>query len=63
LDIRELEEHHPGDNAALVLGHIYPVVVQKGMVLAETGSIKPHRKFIAQLYVLRQDEGAKLRAS
>ncbi len=56
---KELKEVQPGDNAGLLLRGIKKEDVERGQVLAKVGSIKPHRKFKAQLVILSKDEGGR----
>jgi elongation factor Tu len=57
-----LDDAEAGDNAGLLLRGIERDEVERGMVLAKPGSIKPHRKFEAEVYVLRKDEGGRHKA-
>ncbi len=59
---RTLDDAEAGDNAGLLLRGIERDEVERGMVLAKPGSIKPHRKFEAEVYVLRKDEGGRHKA-
>ena len=59
---KELAQVQAGDNAGVLLRGIDRDEVQRGMVLAKPGSITPHRKFMAQVYVLRKDEGGRHKA-
>jgi elongation factor Tu len=54
-----LDSADAGDNAGALLRGIERDDVTRGMVLAKPGSIKPHQKFEAQVYVLRKDEGGR----
>ncbi len=54
-----LEEVRPGDNAGILLRGIKKEEVERGMVLAKPGSIKPHTHFKAEVYVLTKDEGGR----
>lgn len=54
-----LDEGIAGDNVGLLLRGIEKEELQRGMVLAKTGSIKPHKKFEAQVYVLTKEEGGR----
>ena len=54
-----LESADAGDNCGALLRGIEREDVERGMVLAKPGSIKPHDTFEAQVYVLRQDEGGR----
>src|SRR5260221_2432941 len=59
---RELDAAVAGDNAGVLLRGTQREEVQRGMVLARPGSIKPHKKFQCQVYVLRKDEGGRHKA-
>ncbi len=54
-----LDSADAGDNAGALLRGIERDDVERGMVLAKPGSIKPHDEFEAQVYVLRKDEGGR----
>jgi len=54
-----LDEALPGDNVGLLLRGVKKDEVERGMVVAKPGSIKPHRKFKAQVYVLKKEEGGR----
>ena len=54
-----LDEGQAGDNAGLLLRGIDKEEIQRGMVLAKPGSITPHTKFKASVYVLKKDEGGR----
>ncbi len=56
---KELDEALPGDNVGLLLRGIKKEDVERGMVVAKPGSIKPHKKFRAQVYVLTKEEGGR----
>ncbi len=57
-----LDAGEAGDNVGVLLRGIEREQVQRGMVLAKPGSIKPHTKFDAEVYVLRKDEGGRHKA-
>jgi elongation factor Tu len=57
-----LDAGEAGDNVGLLLRGIERDQVQRGMVLAKPGSIKPHTKFEAEVYVLKKDEGGRHKA-
>jgi elongation factor Tu len=59
---KELDAAVAGDNAGILLRGTQREEVQRGMVLAKPGSIKPHKKFQCQVYVLRKDEGGRHKA-
>jgi len=54
-----LDEGRAGDNAGLLLRGIGKEEVQRGQVLAKKGSITPHTKFMAEVYVLTKEEGGR----
>ncbi len=54
-----LDEGQAGDNAGLLLRGIDKEDIARGMVLAKPGSITPHTKFKASVYVLKKDEGGR----
>ena len=53
------DEGRAGDNAGLLLRGIGKEEVQRGQVLAKKGSITPHTKFMAEVYVLTKEEGGR----
>ncbi|KAA3608247.1 MAG: elongation factor Tu [Planctomycetota bacterium] len=54
-----LDEGRAGDNVGCLLRGIKKTEVQRGQVLAKPGSITPHTKFEAEVYVLSKDEGGR----
>ena len=54
-----LDEGQAGDNVGCLLRGIDKDEVERGQVLAKPGSIKPHKKFKAEVYVLGKDEGGR----
>ena len=54
-----LDEGQAGDNAGLLLRGVGKDEIERGMVLAKPGSIKPHTKFKAEIYVLTKEEGGR----
>jgi len=54
-----LDEVQAGDNVGVLLRGIEKEDVQRGQVLAKPGSITPHTRFEAQVYVLSKDEGGR----
>jgi len=54
-----LNEGRAGDNVGTLLRGIKKDAVQRGQVLAKPGSITPHTKFEAQVYILSKDEGGR----
>jgi len=51
---KQLDEGLAGDNAGLLLRGVERDQVERGMVLAKPGSIKPHTKFMSEVYVLKK---------
>lgn len=54
-----LDEGQAGDNVGTLLRGIERTDVERGQVLAKPGSIKPHTKFDAEVYVLKKEEGGR----
>ena len=54
-----LDQGQAGDNVGLLLRGVDREEVERGMVIAKKGSITPHTKFNAQVYVLKADEGGR----
>ncbi len=54
-----LDQGEAGDNAGLLLRGIDKEDIQRGMVIAKPGSITPHTKFKAEVYVLKKEEGGR----
>ncbi len=54
-----LDEARAGDNVGLLLRGVKKEDVQRGQVVAKPGSIKPHKKFKAEVYVLSKEEGGR----
>ena len=54
-----LDDAQAGDNVGLLLRGTKKDDVERGMVIAKPGSIKPHTKFKAEIYVLSKDEGGR----
>ena len=54
-----LDEGRAGDNAGLLLRGMGKDEIQRGQVLAKPGSIKPHTKFMGEVYVLTKEEGGR----
>ena len=54
-----LDQGEAGDNAGLLLRGVDKEEITRGMVLSKPGSIKPHTKFKASVYVLKKDEGGR----
>jgi elongation factor Tu len=57
-----LDQGQAGDNIGVLLRGIDREEVSRGMVLAKPGSIKPHKNFLSEVYVLRRDEGGRHKA-
>jgi elongation factor Tu len=57
-----LDAGEAGDNVGLLLRGIEREQVERGMVLAKPGSIRPHTKFEAEVYVLKKEEGGRHKA-
>ena len=57
-----LDQGQAGDNIGCLLRGISREEVERGQVLAKPGSIKPHKKFKSEVYVLRKDEGGRHKA-
>ena len=56
---KSLDEARSGDNAGLLLRGIQRTEIERGQVLAKTGSITPHTQFKAEVYVLKKEEGGR----
>lgn len=56
---KTLDEGFAGDNVGILLRGVQKTDIQRGMVLAKPGTIKPHRKFEAEVYVLKKEEGGR----
>src|SRR5579883_3368784 len=56
---KTLDQGIAGDNVGCLLRGVERTEVERGQVLAKPGSIKPHRKFQAQVYVLSKEEGGR----
>ena len=54
-----LDEGFAGDNVGLLLRGVAKEEIERGMVLSKPGTIKPHTKFKAEVYVLGKDEGGR----
>ncbi|MDR3112083.1 MAG: elongation factor Tu, partial [Elusimicrobiota bacterium] len=54
-----LDEAQAGDNIGMLLRGIEKNQVERGQVIAVPGSIKPHKKFKGQVYILTKDEGGR----
>jgi elongation factor Tu len=56
---RTLDEGRAGDNAGLLLRGVKKEDIERGMVIAVPGSITPHKKFKAKVYVMSKEEGGR----
>ena len=54
-----LDEAQAGDNIGALLSGVQRTDIERGQVLAKPGSITPHTKFLAQVYVLTKEEGGR----
>lgn len=54
-----LDQAQAGDNVGLLLRGIDKDDIERGMVLAKGGSVKPHKKFKAEVYILAKEEGGR----
>jgi elongation factor Tu len=59
---KQLDEGMAGDNVGLLLRGIERTDVERGQVLAKAKSITPHKKFLAEVYVLKKEEGGRHKA-
>jgi len=59
---KELDQAQAGDNAGILLRGTTREEVERGMVLAAAKSIKPHKKFKCEVYVLKKEEGGRHKA-
>ncbi|MCH8011658.1 MAG: elongation factor Tu [Candidatus Marinimicrobia bacterium] len=56
---KELDEGRAGDNAGLLLRGVDKDALKRGQVISAPGSITPHTKFKAEVYVLKKEEGGR----
>ncbi len=56
---KQLDKGMAGDNAGLLLRGVKKEEVERGQVLAKTGSITPHTEFSAEVYILNKEEGGR----
>jgi len=56
---KELDEGQAGDNVGVLIRGILKDDVERGQVLAKPGTITPHKKFKAEVYVLTKEEGGR----
>src|SRR5512147_3255602 len=59
---KQLDEGMAGDNVGLLLRGIERTDVERGQVIAKPKSITPHKKFLAEVYVLKKEEGGRHKA-
>ncbi len=56
---KQLDEGQAGDNVGCLLRGVEKEEIERGQVLAAPGSIKPHKKFFGEVYVLKKEEGGR----
>jgi len=56
---KQMETGEAGDNVGLLLRGLERIDIERGQVVAKPGSIKPHTKFKAEIYVLTKEEGGR----
>jgi elongation factor Tu len=56
---KELDSAMAGDNAGILLRGVDKNEIERGMVLAKTGTITPHKKFEGEVYILSKEEGGR----
>jgi elongation factor Tu len=56
---KELEDAQAGDNVGLLLRGIEKDDIERGQVIAKPGSVTPHTKFKAEVYILKKEEGGR----
>jgi len=56
---KQLDHGQAGDNVGCLLRGIEKEGIERGQVLAAPGSIKPHKKFLGEVYVLKKEEGGR----
>jgi len=54
-----LDQGEAGDNAGLLLRGIDKSAITRGMVIAKTGTVTPHKTFKAEVYILKKEEGGR----
>ena len=54
-----LDSGEAGDNVGLLLRGIEKSDIRRGMVICKPGSVKPHKKFKAEVYILKKEEGGR----
>jgi len=56
---KSMDQGQAGDNVGCLLRGVDKEEIERGQVLAAPGSIKPHRKFMGEVYVLKKEEGGR----
>ena len=56
---KSCEESRAGDNSGLLLRGVKREDIRRGMVIAPPGSVKPYKKFLVSMYVLKEEEGGR----
>ena len=56
---RFLDRGEAGDNVGILLRGIEKTDIKRGMVICKPGSVKPHKKFEAEVYILKKEEGGR----
>ncbi len=56
---KELKEGQAGDNLGLLLRGVKKEDIERGMVIAQPGTVTPHQKFKCEVYILSKDEGGR----
>jgi elongation factor Tu len=56
---KELDEGRAGDNVGMLLRGVDKEGIERGQVIAKPGTINPHKKFKAEVYVLTKEEGGR----
>ncbi|MFM2264614.1 MAG: hypothetical protein RLZ77_29, partial [Bacteroidota bacterium] len=54
-----LDRGEAGDNAGILLRGVAKEDIKRGMVIIKPGSVKPHAKFKAEVYILKKEEGGR----
>ncbi len=54
-----LDRGEAGDNVGILLRGIEKTEIKRGMVICKTGSVTPHKKFKAEVYILKKEEGGR----
>jgi elongation factor Tu len=54
-----LDRGEAGDNVGLLLRGVDKAAIRRGMVICKPGSVKPHKKFMAEVYILKKEEGGR----